>query len=171
MWRTNPDRANEVRVAARDPESRARTHLANERTFLAWLRTGLSLIALGLAADQFLADHPVRYLPLTSSISALLVIGGVLLTLAGMGQFLRGRDRIEAGTYSPDVRAIIFSTILAVAFGILAIGFVASGCRQGNSPGHCDRVARLFAEWNLVPATITGGRLAYAPVVPGGSLW
>jgi uncharacterized membrane protein YidH (DUF202 family) len=35
-------------------ESRARTHLANERTFLAWLRTGISLIGLGLAAAKFL---------------------------------------------------------------------------------------------------------------------
>jgi putative membrane protein len=127
VWRTNPDRANEDQVTARDPESRARTHLANERTFLAWLRTGLSLIALGLAADQFLADHPVRYLPLTASLSALLVVGGVLLTLIGTGQYLRGRDRIEAGTYRPDVWAIIFSTVLAVAFGILAIGFVLFG--------------------------------------------
>jgi len=38
-------------------ESRARTHLANERTFLAWLRTGIALISLGLAAAQFLERH------------------------------------------------------------------------------------------------------------------
>lgn len=36
-----------------DPEgdsgSRARDHLANERTFLAWLRTAVNVMALGLA--------------------------------------------------------------------------------------------------------------------------
>ena len=37
-----------------DPDSRARTHLANERTYLAWFRTGITLVALGLAAAQFL---------------------------------------------------------------------------------------------------------------------
>ena len=37
-----------------DHDSRARTHLANERTFLAWLRPGLSLVAVGLAAAGFL---------------------------------------------------------------------------------------------------------------------
>jgi uncharacterized membrane protein YidH (DUF202 family) len=37
-----------------DPDSRALTHLANERTFLAWLRTGLGMIVLGLAAGQFI---------------------------------------------------------------------------------------------------------------------
>jgi putative membrane protein len=33
--------------------STARDHLANERTFLAWLRTGLSLLAVGLAFARF----------------------------------------------------------------------------------------------------------------------
>lgn len=34
-------------------ESRARDHLANERTFLAWLRTGVALIALGFVVARF----------------------------------------------------------------------------------------------------------------------
>ncbi len=29
------------------PEARARDHLANERTFLAWIRTALGLIGMG----------------------------------------------------------------------------------------------------------------------------
>ena len=32
-----------------DPDSRARTHLANERTFLAWIRTSLGFLAGGAA--------------------------------------------------------------------------------------------------------------------------
>ena len=35
-----------VRPEQPDEESRTRTHLANERTFLAWFRTGITLIAL-----------------------------------------------------------------------------------------------------------------------------
>jgi uncharacterized membrane protein YidH (DUF202 family) len=33
--------------------STARDHLASERTFLAWLRTGLGFIALGIAIERF----------------------------------------------------------------------------------------------------------------------
>eukprot|EP00403_Amphidinium_massartii_P036138 CAMPEP_0178441108 /NCGR_PEP_ID=MMETSP0689_2-20121128/37275_1 /TAXON_ID=160604 /ORGANISM="Amphidinium massartii, Strain CS-259" /LENGTH=125 /DNA_ID=CAMNT_0020064205 /DNA_START=1 /DNA_END=374 /DNA_ORIENTATION=+ len=33
--------------------STARDHLANERTYLAWLRTGLSLLSFGLGAAKF----------------------------------------------------------------------------------------------------------------------
>ena len=32
--------------------SEARDHLANERTFLAWARTGMAFVGLGVAADQ-----------------------------------------------------------------------------------------------------------------------
>lgn len=35
-----------------DP-SHARDHLANERTYLAWLRTSANVMALGLAAAKF----------------------------------------------------------------------------------------------------------------------
>ena len=120
-------RSGDGRGTARDPESRARTHLANERTFLAWLCTGISLIALGLAADEFLATHPVPGVALTRTLAASLIVGGILLTLSGVGQFLRGRDRIEAGTYRPDARPIVFGACLAIAFGLLAAGVVFLG--------------------------------------------
>jgi hypothetical protein len=57
-----------------DLESRARTHLANERTFLAWLRTGITLIGLGLAAAQFLERQVAPGLPLIRSMSITMVV-------------------------------------------------------------------------------------------------
>ncbi|KAK3077867.1 hypothetical protein LTS18_009048 [Coniosporium uncinatum] len=38
--------------------STARDHLASERTFLAWLRTGLGFIALGIAVERFSQLQP-----------------------------------------------------------------------------------------------------------------
>ncbi len=80
-----------------DPDSRARTHLANERTFLAWLRTGLSLIALGLAAAQFLGRNLVPSVRLVTILSVLLVTGGVALTIVAGVRYARTRDGIDAG--------------------------------------------------------------------------
>ncbi|OMP86518.1 hypothetical protein BK809_0003688 [Diplodia seriata] len=37
----------------RNTGSVARDHLASERTFLAWLRTGLGFVALGIAIERF----------------------------------------------------------------------------------------------------------------------
>ena len=68
-------------------ESTARDHLANERTFLAWARTGLALVGLGVGIDalqrnarvQSPQSHPVRswkaHVPGTSLV---LTGGGVL---------------------------------------------------------------------------------------------
>ncbi len=46
----------EVRNDGETPDYRF--SLANERTFLAWLRTALALIGGGFAVDQFLPDLP-----------------------------------------------------------------------------------------------------------------
>ncbi|MCD5349513.1 YidH family protein [Kineosporia mesophila] len=50
--------------------------LANERTFLAWIRTSLGLIAGGIGADAFLTDVPDLQRELLSSL--LLMMGGAL---------------------------------------------------------------------------------------------
>ncbi|GAB7043453.1 MULTISPECIES: YidH family protein [Catenuloplanes] len=54
-----------------------RFSLANERTFLAWVRTGLALVAGGLAAFQFLPRMPTTYLRETIAV-VLLLLGGAV---------------------------------------------------------------------------------------------
>lgn len=54
--------------------------LANERTFLAWIRTSLGLIAGGIGADAFLTDVPDVERELLSSL--LLLMGGGLAVAA-----------------------------------------------------------------------------------------
>ena len=46
--------------------STARDHLASERTFLAWLRTGLGFIALGIAVERFNQLDLAEILPVKS---------------------------------------------------------------------------------------------------------
>src|SRR5215218_9897005 len=86
---------------AADPDTRARTHMANERTFLAWFRTGITLLALGIAAAQFLgvnAADPrlVQGLATISIITGAIIVGiGGTRLLDGQGPD-RGRD-VPAG--------------------------------------------------------------------------
>lgn len=76
--RTDPD-------AAPDP----RFTLANERTFLAWIRTSLALLASGVAVDAFVTsvDAAVEGRPLPQqgfapTVSAVLVLLGLVVLVA-----------------------------------------------------------------------------------------
>lgn len=68
---------SEARTAPPDDEEREpdyRFTLANERTFLAWLRTSLSLLAAGVAVVQLVPSFPIPH--------ARGVTGGLLAVLA-----------------------------------------------------------------------------------------
>jgi putative membrane protein len=109
-----------------DPDSRARTHLANERTFLAWLRTGLGLIVLGLAAAQFIeVDRDlVPGLRAISDFAAILIVSGALLVLVGSTRYFRGRNQIEGAHFQPAGRGIVAATGLVLAIAGLSLVLV-----------------------------------------------
>ena len=104
-----------------DPDSRARTHLANERTFLAWFRTGLTLIAFGLIGGQFLSSEVGG---LVSILSTVAVGTGVFLVLVGARRYASGRELIDAAVFRPAGLSIHVATAAAVVAGVLAILFL-----------------------------------------------
>ena len=108
---------------AADPDSRARTHLANERTFLAWLRTGMTLVALGVAAAQFLTQ-PATGATVIPVFSTLIISMGVVLVATGLWRYLRGLGRIPAETFMPARASVIATSIIGLAAGMLAIAVV-----------------------------------------------
>jgi putative membrane protein len=107
-----------------DPDSRARTHLANERTFLAWLRTGLSLVAVGMAAAGFLPVDLVPGFPYVTTFSALLVLSGTMIVLYGANRYVAAYRHIETGSYDPSVKAIVSIAVIIGLLGIMAIPLV-----------------------------------------------
>lgn len=103
---------------AGDQDSRARTHLANERTFLAWLRTGLSLVAVGLAVAGFLPIDLVPGFRYVTLFAALLVVFGTVMTLYGANRYVVAYRQIETGSYRPAIGPIV---AFAIAVGILGL--------------------------------------------------
>jgi inner membrane protein YidH len=95
-----------------------RFSLANERTFLAWIRTGLALIAGGLACAQFLPPLPITFLREALAIS-LLLLGGVV-ALRAVDHWARTERAMRLGEELPGSK---FPAILAivVAFGALLL--------------------------------------------------
>ncbi|HEY0698145.1 MAG TPA: DUF202 domain-containing protein [Micromonospora sp.] len=109
----------EVRQVGPTPDYRF--SLANERTFLAWLRTGLALIAGGLAVAQFLPPLPVPHLREAIAIG-LLLLGGVVAVRA-VDHWARTERAIRLGRELPASR---FPAVLAILSGLGALLLVAA---------------------------------------------
>jgi putative membrane protein len=114
----------EEREQRTELESRARTHLANERTFLAWLRTGIALISLGLAAAQFLERQVIHGLPLIRGMSIIMVVTGILMAVDGTRRYIRHSKQIEAGAFRVTTRSAEVVGGLVALLGLMAIVFI-----------------------------------------------
>ncbi|WDZ87314.1 DUF202 domain-containing protein [Micromonospora cathayae] len=101
----------EMRTVGTRPDYRF--SLANERTFLAWLRTGLALIAGGLAAAQFLPPLPLDHLREVIAI-VLLLLGGTVAVRA-VDHWARTERAIRLGE---DLPASRFPAVLALTVGL-----------------------------------------------------
>jgi putative membrane protein len=99
-----------------------RFSLANERTFLAWVRTGLALIAGGLAMAQFLPELRIPYLREALAI-ILLALGGAV-ALRALNHWVRCERAMRLGEDLPQSR-FPATLALAVALGaVLLVGLV-----------------------------------------------
>jgi putative membrane protein len=101
--------------------------LANERTFLAWVRTSIAVITLGFAVTRFdtvlhdVAHVGERRVGWSAGMGiAMIVFGGLLPVLAAWRYHVVNRQ-IERGWVKADRPLIALVTLLVVA---LAIAFV-----------------------------------------------
>ena len=101
----------------------AREHLANERTLLAWIRTGVSLISFGLVVERIGAQ--IGSAGISAAFGVALAVLGFLALVMGTVQFLRSRREISAGTFVPAAAAYMVvvagSLALAGAFIIYVV--------------------------------------------------
>lgn len=87
--------------------------LANERTFLAWMRTALALVAGGVALDQFVVVAGARNLVTILGIFAIVL--GAIVAILGTVQWRRGDRAMRSGTkMDSSVTVMVIGAILAV---------------------------------------------------------
>jgi putative membrane protein len=105
-----------------------RFSLANERTFLAWIRTGLALIAGGLACAQFLPPLPIEHLREIIAV-ALLVLGAVV-AIRAVDHWARIERAMRTGADLPASRfPAILAIIVALGAALLVIAVLLQAAR------------------------------------------
>lgn len=100
--------------------------LANERTFLAWVRTAITIMGLGFVVARFGlflrelagAGTPATSSTLSEGVGIFLVLAGALLMGLAFSRFSHTRRDLETGRYAPDERLELLLTLVMMAVGV-----------------------------------------------------
>lgn len=124
--------------------SNARDHMANERTFLAWIRTSIGIMAFGFVVEKFAlfikkitlllgtpysngtpnTSHSLQ--GYSSIFGVLLVALGVLICLLAFFKYKKIEKQIEDDTYQPSVLLNILLTLSVLLIGIFLVAYLNS---------------------------------------------
>jgi uncharacterized membrane protein YidH (DUF202 family) len=109
-----------------------RVHMANERTFLAWIRTSIGIMAFGFVVEKFslfmrqmsyflgkeVMPPPRGY----SSVFGIFLVGlGALMGVLSFIRYKKVEKQIDEDTYQPSLILDILLTISVLAIGIFLV--------------------------------------------------
>ncbi len=117
-------------------------HMANERTFLSWIRTSLGIMAFGFVVEKFaffikqltffldksgtpqrLSEHPVIQ-GYSSIFGIALVALGALMSLFAYIKFWGMEKQIVDNTYRPSILLDTFLALLVIFIGIFLVVYL-----------------------------------------------
>ncbi len=114
-------------------------HMANERTFLAWIRTSIGIMAFGFVVEKFalfmkqmsilLGKSTIENtIPPSHGYSAMIgifLVGmGTLLVLFAFVRYKNVEKQIDSDTFRPSSILDILLTILVLAVGIFLVTYL-----------------------------------------------
>ncbi|MFI1913116.1 YidH family protein [Nocardia sp. NPDC020380] len=102
-----------------EPQLDYRFTLANERTFLAWMRTALGLLAGGVAVHELV--RPFRHHGVRTAVGMACIVLAVIIAVGAYGRWRKVQAVMEAGGVLP--RTVM---VPILAFGIAVIAALAS---------------------------------------------
>jgi len=112
-----------------------RVHMANERTFLSWIRTSIAVMAFGFVVERFAifmreipqllgkesAVPPRGY---SSVFGIILVAFGALMGVLAFIRYKRVEKQIDEDTYRPSLILDVLLTITMLAVGIFLVAYL-----------------------------------------------
>jgi putative membrane protein len=113
-------------MSERSPE--VQFQLANERTYLAWLRTALALVASGVAAARLLAGQTLHWA--WETVGVLLIMAGVVTAAMARRRWRATDAAIREGEPLPAPGIAVM-----VAGVIVLCGLITTALLLGTNPG------------------------------------
>ena len=116
-----------------------RDHMANERTFLAWVRTSIGIMAFGFVVEKFalfmrrlpflfgeakIPVNPVSSLRFSTVFGILLVAMGALMGFLAFVRYKKVEREIYDDTYRPSMLLDILVTMGLLAIGIFLVFYM-----------------------------------------------
>jgi putative membrane protein len=121
--------------------SHARDHMANERTFLAWIRTSIGIMAFGFVVEKFAIfikqifhfigqqqpQMPPHSLQGYSSIFGVFLVAlGVVICLLAFIKYKKVEQKIEGDSYRPSMILNIMLTLSVLSIGIFLVIYLSN---------------------------------------------
>jgi putative membrane protein len=110
---------------------KAADHLANERTFLAWIRTSISIIVFGFVVARFgitlreflrMQGSAERQSGMSLAIGIGFIVMGIFMALVSLVRYRTTMNRLNADEFQPASAIITVLSVIAALFGtILAV--------------------------------------------------
>ncbi len=110
-----------------------RDHLANERTYLAWIRTAIGMIVFGFAVGRFglalrqlafAGGAKIRTTGLSLWFGSSLIIFGVVMMVGAFVRYRRVRSEISQGKFSASSSLVVVVTSLSAALGLALVVYL-----------------------------------------------
>jgi putative membrane protein len=98
--------------------NRARDHMANERTYLAWMRTSVALMGFGIVIVRlrYLAPSSQRH-GLGWELGLVFAVVGLLMVLFATRHYFHIQHALENNCYEPERRWILACSLVVVLVG------------------------------------------------------
>lgn len=118
------------------PIDRQREHQANERTFLAWLRTAIALIGFGFAIARFglflqqfqatieLSKPPISPFLTSETLGVGLAIAGIVIIALALWNYNRVYHQIEQARYQPNPSLVWLTGGFVILLGLLSLPLI-----------------------------------------------
>jgi inner membrane protein YidH len=116
-----------------DHSGKASDHLANERTFLAWIRTSISIIVFGFVVAKFgitlreflrMQGGSRQESGWSLGIGVAFMAMGIFMALVALVRYRVVLQRLETGQFQPARAVIVFLALLTAVLGVILVGYL-----------------------------------------------